>query len=318
MKLSIVIPAYNVANYLIKCVKSCELQLKSTHDIEIIIVDDGSTDNTYEVVGILQDKYDNIVYVRQENKGQASARNTGLENAKGDYVWFVDGDDFLTPTGIDGLLEKAISKSLDLIAFNLQFVNEKDKISPYVIATKSVDGVLDSSHFVENVSMPHSPCIALFNRQFLIRNRLGFKTDIYFEDFEFTVRTYSLVERVEFIDEPHYNYFQREGSTMKSSSKEKNIKRSRDLISIADSFYRFMLSRDFDDNVNKWIFKNINFAVLQSIAYYSKEAYDLTELKEKPYFPLHISKDLKFIAYIKERLMNFSPKLYTRIYKFIR
>lgn len=318
-KLSIIIPAYNVEQYIARCLESCLRQLRSADDLEIIVVDDGSTDSTSEKIKDFVLKYPNIKYLYQENQGQASARNYGLDNADGKYVWFVDGDDYLTDDGITEILELAISHNLDLIAFNLRIVSEiGDVISEASFNNNKEDKiVLDKKSFYVGLRMPHSPCVALFKREFLLKNDLFFKNGIYFEDFEFTVRAYTTISKAMFVNEIHYNYLQREGSTMKSTSKEKNIKRSADLLKIADVFYEIKVSLPDEPQIESWINSHINFAITQSLAYYSKKSYNFEELRAKPFFPLSINNVHGSFKW-KCRLINFSLPLYHFIYKCLK
>lgn len=123
MKLSIIIPCYNVENYVDRCVESIASQLKG-RDIEIIMIDDGSRDSTMERIMALQAKYPKISLQRQNNSGPATARNKGVAIAKGEYIWFVDSDDYITDNAFDILLPR-LEEGYDIIAFN-HFMNESN------------------------------------------------------------------------------------------------------------------------------------------------------------------------------------------------
>ena len=97
MKLSIIVPVYNVADYLPKCLDSLLVQDLSQNEYEIIVVNDGSTDNSGKIAEEYSKTYSNIILINQENQGLSGARNTGIQNAKGEYVQFVDSDDYLEP-----------------------------------------------------------------------------------------------------------------------------------------------------------------------------------------------------------------------------
>lgn len=315
-RLSIIIPAYNVAQYITRCIESCEKQLIQSEDLEIIFVDDGSTDNTFEVVQTLQEKYSNIIYQHQENAGQATARNKGLSLATSNYIWFVDADDYLTDDGVQELLDIAYRESLDVQAFDLQFVDDDGNCSPFYINNKSSERVMNGHTFFTQVSMPHSPCIALFRKQFLIDNHLLFKEGLYFEDFELTSRLYCLADRASYNAEVHYNYYQRTGSTMKSTDKQKNIKRSIDLLHIADSLYSFaqVKLKEQPESYQEML-HHVAFAVSQSLSYYSKEAYPISDLKSRPYYPLKVSPNTSKNERLKLRVMNYSLAFYLLLLK---
>lgn len=319
MKLSIIIPIYNVGQYLERCIDSCELQLRNSDDFEILIIDDGSTDNSGDIIRKLQKRYRNIQYYKQENGGQASARNRGVLLAKGDYIWFVDGDDYLTPDGIEDLLDEAINLQLDVHAFNFQFVFEDQTIKLHNSSAPSNKCSFEHGRdLVCNVDLPHTPWIGLLRRHYIINNNLKFNTEILYEDFELMPRVYCMAEKCQFTNEVHYNYFQREGSTMKSYSIERNKKRCRDLLRIADSLYVFATN-----NLTKgtlaytFLMRQVSFSITQSLAYYSKEVMPLSEYRNKPYFPMDTS-ILAGSMKLKAMLANFSLHLYLLIYKIIK
>ena len=316
MKLSIIVPAFNVSPYITRCVESCENINMVQDDFEIVIVDDGSTDNTRNVVSGLQEQFPNIKYIRQDNAGQSAARNSGLKQAKGEYIWYVDADDYVVEGDVRGLLQTAIEEKLDVQAFNLQFVDVEGAISAYNIKYEKSGKIYDNNEFSCCVGMPHSPCIAFLRKDFLIANNLFFRTGIYFEDFELMVRLYCLAERSCYNDVVLYTYYQREGSTMKSSNIELNRKRSRDLLNIADSLYNFRQTYLNDkDSIFEKLTGDINFAVFQSLTYYSRDAYPLGVLKSKPYYPLLISKMTSLSEKLKCILVNLSVHLYLAINK---
>ena len=113
--LSIIVPVYNVEKYLVRCIDSLVTQDVDACDYEIIMVNDGSTDNSLSVAEDLAAKYNNIVIVSHENRGLAAARNTGLRNASGQYVMFVDSDDYLTPNVISKMLKISFDNDLDIL-----------------------------------------------------------------------------------------------------------------------------------------------------------------------------------------------------------
>lgn len=319
MKLSIIIPVYNIGQYLVRCIESCELQLKDPCNLEILVIDDGSTDNSVEIIKTLQSRYNNIRYFWQENAGQASARNKGISLAKGDYIWFVDGDDFLTPDGIDALLDEAINLHLDVHAFNLQFVNENQVMFSYHISAPANKCFYEQGQdFVCNVEMPHSPCVGLFRREFLIDNALKFKTGIFYEDFELMPRLYCMATKCQFTNEGHYIYFQRSGSTMKLTNKERNNKRCRDFLTIADSLHAFTIEHlKKDTPAYNAMLRKVYFSVTQSLAFYSKEAMPLSEYRSRSYFPMNTSILSGFMKQ-KAMLANMSLSMYLLIYKIIK
>ena len=113
--ISIIIPAYNVETYLEECLLSLVNQNISANDYEIICVDDGSTDNTVNILDKYKNKYDNIIVIHQKNQGVSSARNKGLDIAKGDYIWFVDSDDIVVYNTLNEICNFLVNNKPDLL-----------------------------------------------------------------------------------------------------------------------------------------------------------------------------------------------------------
>src|SRR5690606_9641339 len=124
MNLSIIIPVYNVEKYIERCIRSCYDQQLLLKEYEIVVIDDGSLDGSVKIVQGLIDSYSNLTIRSQKNKGLGGARNTGIINAKGHYILFLDADDYLLPNVLAKLLQPAISKELDIIDFAANGVGE--------------------------------------------------------------------------------------------------------------------------------------------------------------------------------------------------
>lgn len=125
MFLSIIIPVYNAEKYLTECLDSCISQDIPSHDYEIICVNDGSTDGSGDVLLQHQEKYDNIVVISQSNAGVSAARNAGIDAARGDYIWFIDADDFIEENILLKLYKLSESSAADRIAFEHYEFNDQ-------------------------------------------------------------------------------------------------------------------------------------------------------------------------------------------------
>lgn len=128
IKLSFIVPCYNVEKYVVRCIKSLLdniALLKSTHDVEIITIDDGSTDETAKAITSLNSPL--VRYIYQENQGLSGARNTGIANASGEYVWFVDADDYIIPGALSQIFENLEDNSLDILLFELLAISADKK-----------------------------------------------------------------------------------------------------------------------------------------------------------------------------------------------
>lgn len=126
MKFSFIVPAYNVGHYIGNCIKSIYSQIdKTAFDMEVLVIDDGSTDNTYEAAALACEGDGRVRIIRQSNKGLSGARNTGLREASGDYILFVDGDDFIKTGQLAGLLEYISAVRSDLVIYGAYGYNEQ-------------------------------------------------------------------------------------------------------------------------------------------------------------------------------------------------
>lgn len=204
LKLSIIVPVYNVEEYLERCIDSLLHQDLPQEDYEIIIVNDGSTDRSYEIAQRQAANNDNIVLLTQENLGLSGARNTGLKYVRGEYILFVDSDDFFTPNSIKLLIQTAETNKLDLCFFRTVFEYNDNK---------QVYG--ESQHFDENVVydgnylMLNGMAISsvwqnLYSSNFLMNTGVLFYEGIIHEDIDFNFRLYPLAKRIMFT--PYYCY----------------------------------------------------------------------------------------------------------------
>ncbi len=213
MKLSIIVPIYNVAPYLRKCVDS--LLAQDISDYEIILVDDGSTDNSGMIADEIFHAHSQIKVVHQLNAGLSAARNSGIAVAQGEYIWFVDSDDYVEPNVLSVLMEQIERDNLDVLRFRYQNVKESgEAFAPYK----------DSTNFNDYSTTPTDGLTFLNERmgyqcyawQFILRTALCktelFTPGIYFEDTDWTPRMLLHVSRAASANLVVYNYLWRKGS----------------------------------------------------------------------------------------------------------
>lgn len=315
LRLSIIVPVYNVSKYLAKCLDSLICQDLKPEEYEIIVVNDGSTDNSEEISRQYEKKYSNIKVVRQENQGLSGARNTGIKLSNGKYIQFVDSDDYLVPNVLRTLVDKMETDNLDVLRFNYQNVNENYEVyEPYKEHKPYVDyrdEVCDGLTFLtERLGYA---CYAV---QFLIYSDLlknegnAFKSGIYFEDTEWTPRILTQAKRVTSTDLMVYNYLLRQGSITNSVSIEKKRKVLDDKMLLVSSLKQQML----DKADKRWYEGMISATVISIMGcivadfYKEKERY-LKGLKDLDVYPLsyyHASK----LAMRKIKFINFSPRMF--------
>lgn len=314
IKLSIIIPIYNVEKYVGRCIESCLKQDLPLSEYELLIVNDGSQDGSMDVVRQLARQYHNIRIVEQENAGLSAARNRGICEAKGEYVWFVDSDDYIESNVLGNLISECYSQELDVLCFGLQLSYENGNNVPYMIADDSEGEVLRGERFVPLVGMPPAAWCAIYRKKFLFDNSLYFLEGVIHEDQEFTPRAYFLAQRIKYCPLIVYNYFQRQGSIMTST--EKRAKKAKDLLIVCDSLYQFTKNHvKVGTPAYNTLIGKINFAFSQSLRNYTRGVSTIKEYKKKPYYPLDISVEGEKRNRWKYRLINLSIPLYLLVHK---
>lgn len=192
-KLSIILPVYNVEPYIRACMKSIFHQGLDDNCFELIIVNDGSTDNSMGMISDLVKQHNNITIIHQENQGLSNARNNGIALAKGKYIFMLDSDDLLIKNSLKPLLEKALESEADLVVADFLVMTDNDIKNIQGVPQKdfSIKEKTGEQLFLED----HSPyeCFVwrtLYNRDFLITNQISFIPKIRFQDIPYTYECY--------------------------------------------------------------------------------------------------------------------------------
>ena len=290
MLLSIIVPVYNVEKYLRKCVDSLLTQDLPPEEYEIILVDDGSTDQSGTICDEYASSHTNLKVLHQQNGGLSAARNSGVAVAQGRYVQFVDSDDYLEPNVLKTLVEKMETDRLDVLRFNYRNVNERyEVIEPNKDPKRWVNyssEVCDGLTFLNERLGP-----ACYACQFMARRELltdcRFKEGIYFEDTEWTPRMLIKAQRAVSTDMMVYNYLFREGSITQSVDEAKKRKVLADKLLLVDSLKAQMLQvadkRWFKGMIAQTVISIISYVAAN---YYDKRKEVMAALKEKDVFPL--------------------------------
>lgn len=321
MRISFIVRVYNSGKWIPRCIESIKKQGINEGDYELLIVDDGSPDK--ETVKMC-DSFEggNIVVIHQKNSGPGSACNTGIRNAKGDYIWFVDADDSIVEGVAPSLLEKAEENDLDVLGFDCQLAYEDENLNivrtePYPIACKNPDTVISGRDFFVDVDMPSAQWCALLKRSFVLQQNLLFVEGIYYEDQNFTPRAYYLAERAMFTHVTVINYVQREGSMTKNP--DRLAERANDWLTICDTLYAFVQERmqKGTPEYNKMMTR-ISFNFSQSLRFCSNATVKVKNYTCKPYYPLFINPNLPKGEKIKYRLINISIPFYLFLHKALK
>ncbi len=303
-KFSIIIPVYNVEKYLRKCLDSVFSQ--NYKNYEVIVVNDGTKDNSMDIV-----KDYPVKIINQKNQGLSVARNNGVEKATGEYILFLDSDDYIEK----GLLE-AIDKSLDnkpdIVRFQIREVFEDGKKIDYHEKTftdkngQDAFSLIAKYHFVENAW-----CYAI-RREYYLKNKFKFKENTFHEDFGLIPLVIIKANIVNSIDYIGYNYLQRQGSIMSNKEYTRTKKKVEDMY----NHYCYLINEakklEFDTSIFKSFISN---SLIIKITELNDEDYKiyLKKLKNNKVFDNLLTDT--FQRKIKKYLLRYSPKKY---YKFMK
>lgn len=237
--ISIIIPVYNVENYIDTCLNSIlkqknadmSMQYGAT-DFEIILIDDGSTDGSGEMCDKYAEKYDFASVIHKENGGAADARNTGINHASGEYLLFIDADDFISESALGKITAQIKTDGgCDVTFLNADTVSKNNTVKKWAytynkkkIYNKSRGDVL--KYLVSLSRFPVSPCIKLLKRSFVIEKNIFFTKGIVCEDVDHMISVLLNAETFNCCNFPYYYArVNREGSVMSSKSRENCEKR---------------------------------------------------------------------------------------------
>lgn len=221
--LSIIIPVYNVESFIEQCLTSTSNQSVSAEDIEIIIINDGSTDKSIELVEQFIRNNNNFEYrlYSQTNKGLSAARNAGLDYAKGQYVWFIDSDDWIRPNCLHEIIYVLNNKKIEVLALTTIIIDNQNRkiISRHLSDNDIIDG---ERIFNTSWKYPYSGAqFYIFNKDFLNRYKLRFKEGLVFEDLLFTPHVLDKCRVACVLNSPSYYYRLRSNSITTSSISQK-------------------------------------------------------------------------------------------------
>lgn len=254
MIISIIIPVYNVEHYVEKCVQSCALQ--NCSDFEIIVVNDGSTDKSAGIINTLVKDFSNISVINQEKQGLSAARNVGLQVAQGEYVWFVDSDDWIEPNCL-GRITNKLKDDLDILQLQYRYTYEDaslNKDAPFTI----IDGLKSGKQVTIHGGLPAPAQFCVYRTEFLRKNGLQFVRGIYHEDSEFKPRATYLAEKIASDTEVSYNYLQRTSGSITSKFRLKN---GIDIIYVMNSLMDFVKQQQMDKPCTEAFYRQVGLCM---------------------------------------------------------
>lgn len=228
VKVSVIIPAYNTEKYMVECLDS--LLKQTLKEIEIIVVDDGSTDGTLKILRKYEVDFPQKIRVfHKENGGQASARNLALKYATGEYLGFVDSDDWIDINMYEVMYSKAKNEGADIVICDMVDHYPDREIYHH------------SSRFEDKFKVTPSACNKIFKRGFA--EGVFFPEGLYYEDFEYTTKQLMKTEKISVVHEGFYHCHCREVSTMNNN----NARMNRDILSVLKNIESFVEKNGWRD-----------------------------------------------------------------------
>lgn len=323
-KISIIIPCYNIEKYIGRCFESIERQTIGIENLEIIFVEDGSTDNTYECLLDIEKRYsDSVIIIRNPVNGKPGmARNIGLEYASSEYILFIDGDDWVDEEYCKTLYDIAINNSCDLVMCNVvrdfgdgRKINLKNRCAGNEIL--SIDSDEQRKKIIAEDRLGDCCYPKLIKKLVLIDNDIYFPEGIVFEDITWGAICYGYFSKIGFCDKYYYHYFVNQDSVVL----KKNQNYYMDMITANEikwaewekrkMFERYPKEAEFDFLVSYYIgtltmfamhYDEIPLDAFEHIQEFIKEKTDNPQ--SNPYIELYLSNKNKNLFYFMDKKMD--------------
>jgi glycosyltransferase involved in cell wall biosynthesis len=304
MKFSVILPVYNVEKYLRECVDSILCQTFT--DYEIILVDDGSKDNSPEICDELEREYERIKTVHKPNGGLSSARNAGMDIAKGEYIVFIDSDDFIIDKTFLEKVDVKTADMPDLIFFKYKKYFEDEKLLKecpfsYKNAILESNPASQVKALVKDDAFYGMAWIKAIKRTLLIDNGIRFEDGLLGEDMEWNYHLLLHTKKMEFIDEPFLAYRQREGSISKTCK----IKNLTDFIYILEKWSENIKASDLGDDFKEALYGSLAKYYSNMLVIYSR----VKDVEKKKH-----NGRIKKLSWLLKYSMSKRPKIVAKVY----
>lgn len=261
-KVSIIVPVYNTEIYLAKCLHSILAQTLT--DIEIIIINDGSTDQSQEIIELFDNKDARIRSFQKENGGLSDARNFGLDQIMGQYIAFIDSDDYVDEKMIEKMYSLAIKHDADIVMCDLVKVDEEgNEFRDLPQSPQLLEKIILKEDLTIFGEMSCFACNKLFKNELFLRHR--FRKGIHFEDIELIPKLVLDSKIIAKINQPFYKYFERKDSITRT-----HTKKGLDMFVAIDQVKKHFLNSQYSKNVNeleRFIILQMFYSYLAYVAY---------------------------------------------------
>ena len=253
MRFSVIVPIYNVEEFLERCIDSILQQ--TFDDYELLLVNDGSPDNSAYICR----KYlnnDKVKYFEKENGGLGDARNYGIKRACGEYLVFVDSDDYIENNLLESVNNAINEFACDIVIFDYALVNMQDELI-YVEKQKlEPNKIINFKTNKELLLLEPAAWNKVYKRELFVENQFEYPANVWYEDLRTTAKVLSVAERIVYIDKAFYRYFQRPGSIMNNDKIQRNI----EIIDAVEDLRSF-----FDKHFPKQFISEIEFLAILKV-----------------------------------------------------
>ena len=320
MKLSIVVPVYNVEQYVRKCILSIINQDDDLFkEIELIIVNDGSKDKSVEQIQDLVDKYENITLINQENLSLSVARNNGMALAKGDYVWFIDSDDWITSDAVEYIMPY-LDNVNDIVTINFTTITENAE-TPNGNPLGEVRTMSGKESFRRKCAFATMAQRGVYRKEFMDKNKILFMPGVYNQDDELCLRASYIAEQVTMLPKPIYYFLRTTGDKHKSIMNNVKPKLGYDYLTVSKSLVDFSEERIKEKDIFNSFQCHIAVLINMGLRAISKCPVDAQKKYMEMYKELGLSKCYyraggKYL--IEGVLFSLFPRKMVKIYKLLK
>ena len=268
-KISVIIPVYNSEKHLNKCLNSIINQ--TFKNIEIILVDDGSQDNSLQIIKDYSERYTNIVYLSKENEGQAIARNIGINMAGGEFICFVDSDDYIDKEMLEKLYNSAIKNNSDIVICD--YIEEYPKKNIYK-KSLFIDADSIKRSYITSVA---GPCSKIIKTSLFKENKLKFLENNIYEDLAMIPALALYTDNISYCEEYLYHYVIRENSTMQQLKYNSTIE---SIFNVMECLYNKFGGYDYKDELEFLYINHLLYAGCGRFLQYKNTSNHIEKINE--------------------------------------
>lgn len=318
-KLSIIVPVYNVEQYIRSCIESLYRQDIAEQDYEVIVVNDGTRDRSMEVIADIVRHHRNITVVEQDNQGLSAARNTGLRHASGEYILFVDSDDLILDNSLKEILELCTDSKADLVVADFKKMEDEEILhinaSSFPRQALAVSEKTGKELLLQDL-VPDQCYVwrTVYRQQFLKQNNIWFIAGITFEDIPFTHECYIKARKCLKTNIPFYIY--RKGHA--SISYSLSLKKGKDFCLAIANTWKLINTERLEPEIRRRLQDDV-FASFSALVYgTTHEMEKASDRREVIRYMKEVAPDMKFTNGKKQQMVFFMYRYMPNIYMTVR